>query len=240
MVDAREFPEHPEKSCINCGFLGFLLGPPGSATYYPAGPVERASGIRIPQFDAAGKLVFVGGLHCWRRGAPLNEEAHKELPANAPNPPGIALVNAASHVVATRERAECTRFHPWVPQWNEDQHFEEWRMDRVEEQRRAWQADLEAMSQSLEDAREAARKNYEDERETERREERNRDRMWTIGTTVLAMSVGAAATLAAGAWFRDRTTVEPQPPAVQVTVIVPMPSLQSVPDTATPQQTPTE
>lgn len=199
-----EFPQYPEHSCINCGFLGFRL-PDLDAfqgyVYKSARAADRKDGVRIPQVDDKNRMVMSGAIMCWRRAVSLNNETH-EVMGNPTNPEvGIDQLGAAALIVATRERPECERYQPWVPHWDEARHFEDWRMDRLEEQRRKWQDDM-AENQKMWDLKLASdRKGFEitlNEQSTKwQRSVRKETRWWQVLIVVVTL-IGIIAAVKCG------------------------------------------
>jgi hypothetical protein len=131
-----EYPEMPEPSCVNCGFLGHQReetrgGIP--AKWLIAGEYERTSG----DFRSLGTVL----PQCWMRAAsiPHEIEALADItPRDASRLPGQAVPEFVRSII-NRQRDECHRYQPWTPHWSVEQHLEEHKVHLQEKQRREWE-----------------------------------------------------------------------------------------------------
>lgn len=193
-----EFPDKPQPSCINCGFLGHseirIVPPHGDRAeiWVMASREQREAG------DLPTRLA------CWRGAAQLDREVVSVGAAASPRSPSANPSDTLrSWVLQVIEKArpDCDRYQPWTRHYSVEQHLEEHKMYLLQKQRR-----------EFETSQEVSRRQYESEFSV---------RWLPLLVAVVAIVTGAAANLC-GSYIEAQATLDAaRPVATAAPALVP-------------------
>ncbi|MGE3075757.1 MAG: hypothetical protein AB7N24_18725 [Dehalococcoidia bacterium] len=240
----EQFPDTPERSCINCGFYGHI-------------DQNVENGLVTSKFEVAAldnRREPWKPPRCYRLALDLESLVEIEVPkieaaferlghfkADYSEGEWRSKVRTDAHSSVIRTDQDCAEFHPWTPWWTAEQHLtearemkkEQWRVEaemRATRERRIWEQQESAFARDHETMLSAMADIIQSDMASATRTAAHYQ---LAGVIVGVLGILAAVVIAL--WlshdgstvnnFYDNSTFTPT---------------QSVPDTATPQPSPTE
>ena len=172
--------------CVNCGFLGKLRRQiDAEAIVYEATRYDRENGTlyRHSGWPDVMRHDVLTGPTCFRNAANLQEELARLLAVAEQK--GRDVENANTLAVIQAHRA-CQDWYPWTEYRTPKEHFDEFLMQQLEDNRRTFEQKMEA-----------DRKNSELKLDERNRQERKRTDKVMIALAIAAIIL-ALAEIAAG------------------------------------------